>query len=294
MDNSAPPRRMLLVRLVLPLALICLAAAIAYFSYALLRVVDAMPDLLKELDRTSTSIAPVVAEADALLRLVPEVLEEIAAVRAAIPAILDEVKQVRKTIPPVLSEWRATRKETIPPILQESAALRDSLPALLVESQGYRTLVPQVLDESEQIRAVVPVALTRVERIVTDAQGLASTAGEGAVTGLFTGILKTPFSLVSSAGDALFNRLPGLDDADRKLLERTSAALLVDGASGDRKAICGKGAVTGFVVIARDYQRAGRHCRDLRFDLKKGNKRVTVPDMVVCRQADGTWVVEDN
>ena len=282
-----------LLKLFSSLATLCLAASLAYLSYAILALVRDLPAVMDEIARSSEQIRPVVEQMDSITQLVPQILQEVELVREQIPPILDEVRATRETIPPILAEWQVTRTETVPQLLQESSAIRAEIPALLRESEGYRALVPEVLTESQNIRATLPVTLTRVEGIVTEAKTIASSAGENAVTGLVTGIFKAPFQLMSGVGKTIFPASMELSRADYQLVETKAAAMLAQSSLKDKQTFYSDdNSLKVMMEVEREFSKDQKLCRQLSIDLTKNGKHNSDKEITVCRATDGSWSLE--
>lgn len=275
------------------IAILCLAASIAYLSYALLAVVRTLPGILEGVEKTSHVVQPVVEQTQQISDLIPQILSEVALVREQIPPILAEVEAVRQTVPPILSEWQATRTEALPNVLTESAALRENIPALLQESEGYRALVPQVLTESEKIRAALPVTLNRVEGIVTQAETIASSAGEDAVSGFFTGIFKAPFQLMKGVGKKILPANMGLSNEDYALVENKAAAMLAHSSVNDKQTFYSDDkSLQVDMVVEREIHQQQRLCRQLLIRVTKNQRHTSDEEVIACRKDDGSWTME--
>lgn len=275
------------------LAIFCLAASLAYLSYAILAVVKNIPAILDGLEKTSLAIQPVVEQTEHISELIPRVLEEVALVREQIPPILTEVEAVRQSVPPILTEWQETRVETLPLVLNESAALREHIPAVLHESESYRALVPEVLAESENIRETLPVALDRVEGIVIQAETIASSAGENAVSGFFSGIFKAPFQLMQGVGKSIFPKNVGLSPEDYKLIENKAAAMLAHASVNEEQTFYSADkSLRVDMVIEHETRKEQRLCRQLLIRGSKNQQKTSEKQLTACRMDDGEWTIE--
>ncbi len=220
----------IVARIVFSIALLALAASLAWFAWVAKHVVDSIPSVLTEVESVAKTVDQVVSEVshvntqipeilqrvDAVNAQVPEVLKRVDDINAHIPPILQETSAIRASVPPILTEVAAVRT-AIPPILEESESIRDTIAPILHEAEAYRAEIPKVLDESKAVRTMVPDTLTRVENIVSDADQVGKNASEAAVQGFFTGIIKTPFKLAQDLGTAVFKN-SGLVSSDRKVI----------------------------------------------------------------------------
>ena len=82
-------RSRVLASIMLSISYIALAAAIAYFSYAIVKVIDEAPALI--------------AQSHEAAKVIGSVADEVEKITALVPAIIDEVALVREQIPPILT-----------------------------------------------------------------------------------------------------------------------------------------------------------------------------------------------
>jgi len=290
--------------LCLAFGLMCFAGALAYFSYSIVYIV---PKLSEDLSKIKGVIDPIIDETRAIRELVPTVLAESEAIRGEIDPILVEVKAVRETIPPIVEEWHATRSDSLPEVLKESQAIREKLPELLeesqayrdlidkglVESQAYRDIVPTVLEESAQLRELIPPTLDRVENIVTESKSIASTAGEDAVTGFFTGVIKSPFKLASDLSRKVFRNENRLTASETEILNSTIEHVVNVGKVGATQTFQDpKSDFNGSVTVLTDSYKNGHACRDLEVSYQKGSQGGEKQTATVCLDPSGTWSIQ--
>jgi len=185
----------------LAISMICLAAAIVYFTLELKKISAELPELISSINTTGEKVGPIMLEVKQFRKQLPALLTEIQHVRTQIPEILKEVARVREQIPPILAEAQKTR------VL---------VPGILNEMAKTRALVPGVLNELAKTRESIPPLLARSERLVEKAKKTGKKASEGAVTGIFTGIINAPFAILSSVGKQII----GLTQEEVKLLSK--------------------------------------------------------------------------
>lgn len=169
-----------------------LAAALAYFAYALISVAnevrqtrEALPQLLDQIQNVEKNIdvAAWLELAKHIDTQVPEILTEVGQVR-------NTVNDINTQIPGVLAEVKALRTETFPPLLQE------------IQLMQTKT-VPDVLTEVKAVREMTPGTINSMENLVDHAHEVASDASEGAIEGSAIGILKLPLNIIEKAGSAI-------------------------------------------------------------------------------------------
>lgn len=181
-------------------SIFCLAAALVYFTLEINRIRSQLPAILDKVETTSENIKPIVTEVIKARDLVPPLTNEITELRKQIPSILQEVKQTRELIPPILKEVKQTR-ELVPPILKEVKKTREAIPPMLVKA----------------------------ENIVKQARFISKETSEGAVTGVFTGIIKAPFKLIGGMFGSVNLKVDGMKAKDQQLaIKAVTDALSVD------------------------------------------------------------------
>jgi hypothetical protein len=295
----------LFISLFLSFSLICLSAAIAYFSYGLIKTVNAAPALISHVEQIATLIDPVVAETQKITDLVPQIIAEVEMIRKQVlpilteveklrldlPVLLNEVEQVRNAIPSILDEVAKVR-ETIPGILDEVAKTRVLVPDLVIESQGYRALVPDVLAEVKETREIVMPAMERAETLIANARGAGKEASEGAVSGFFTGFIKAPFKILSGTADTLFGGNNKLTKEDIALLEETTKQVIDNGTINYRQQWHNnKSGAKGAVTLLNEATEIGRQCRMIRFEIETKTQQNYSNDANVCLNASNQWQV---
>jgi surface antigen len=310
MSDNLKEKIRLLASLLLPLSLFAMAAALAYFTYELSAVSRQIPGILESIDSTTENIAPVLDEVGNILDLVPPILKEIEETRKLIPPILKEVEQTRKMIPPILGEVEQTRKQ-IPAVLKESEAIRGELPAVLASAdkasdavagvskqvEATRPLVTDVLQEVATTRESIPPLMDRADVLIEKARVAGQEASEGAVTGLFTGIIRAPFALMEGAGNSFANlteeEAKVFNEKDFSLVKQASLLLLNNGSKNEqRKWANDKSGNNGTVKLTKIYTKgeySDIDCRTLHLTLYTKGKLVKDGDRSFCKNNKGEW-----
>jgi hypothetical protein len=183
-------------------------------------------------------------------------------INASLPGILDEVAAIRtETIPPLLAEVVSIRTETIPPIIDQIEAIHEDMP-------GY---------------------FDRADRLVAEARVAGQQASEGAVTGMFTGIIKAPMSLVSGVGNALGREIEATDE-DRELALRAVEIVLQSDKKGTSETFENpKTEYTGTITLRSVRKVKGTVHKTLRILTYKKGKKLAEVDVVVAVSVGGTW-----
>jgi len=284
-----------------------LAAALIYFTIEISGIVIQIPDILSSVEKTSEKINPIVSEIGKVREQIPLILKEIEEVRKQIPPVLDEVKELRQQLPAILVEVKEVR-EQIPAVLVEVKEIRQQVPLVLTEVKLYRQQIPLILDEVEEVRILVPDILTEVasmreaippmlvqgERMIREARTAGKEASEGAVTGVFTGIIKAPFKLVGGLGRSMFGSsshdIAGFTEGDKNLAGNIAVTILEHGKLGEKLTWANPesgndGTITFFETKKID----GKECRVFRNVVRiAGNEKIN-NNITACQNKDSEW-----
>jgi regulator of replication initiation timing len=287
-------------------AMVILAVALVYFSFTLAKVVTALPGLLTQIEAVGGKIDPIVDEVGEIRLLVPDIVDQVSQIEERIPALLAEIEAIRLSLPAVLDEAAAYR-EQIPVILEEAKAIRAALPAILDELEAYRAEIPSIvaqfegiqaqipliIEQVEAIRAELPEHLDQAERISLNIEEAGKSAGEGAVTGVFTGLIKAPMTLVTGIGDSVIGGSE-LNQQERLELVKAAEHVLKSGKVGDRKEWRVRSTGTRGSVTIMDLDESGDFpCVTLSIQVEKGKKPLPSREYVVCQTAEGTWELQE-
>lgn len=307
LDKDTPR---LLASYLLPVSLFALAGSIVYFTYQVAVVSKQIPDILQRIDTTSEKIEPIIGEVAQIIDLVPPILKEIEETRKLVPPILKEVEQTRNMIPPILVEVEQTRKQ-VPAVLKESEAIRSELPALLASADkasaaiadvskqvaATRPLIPVVLKEVETTRESIPPMMDRADQLIEKARVAGKEASEGAVSGVFSGIIRAPFALVGDAGRSITgltrDEAKKYTDKDFQLNQDASLQLLNTGKKGDEQTWKNTKSGNHGILVLSDIYSEGEfsetECRTLNITLYKDGKLFKQADRSFCKNEEGKW-----
>jgi archaellum component FlaC/surface antigen len=305
----------LLVSYLLPLSLFSLAGAIVYFTYEVAIVSKQIPDILLSIENTSEKIEPIIDEVGDIIELVPPILKEVEEIRKLIPPILKEVEQTRKMIPPILNEVEQTRNQ-IPAVLKESEAIRGELPAVLASAdkasdavagvskqvEATRPLISEVLKEVETTRESIPPMMDRADGLIEKARVAGKEASQGAVTGIFSGIIMAPFALVADMGRGITGlsaeEAKHFDEKDFELIEQVSFYLLDNGSKGEERqwnnAETGSRGIVKLTEIYTEGEYSEFDCRTLTFKLYKNDDLIRESSRSFCKNEDDKWDFKDD
>lgn len=278
------------------LSLFALAGSIVYFTYQIAIVSKQIPDILLSIDKTSEEIEPIIEEVGQIIDLVPSILKEVEETRKLIPPILEQVEQTRKQIPAVLKESAAIRGE-LPALLASTDKASAAVADVAKQVEATRPLIPEVLKEVETTREAIPPMMDRADTLIEKARVAGKEASEGAVTGLFTGIVMAPFALAGDAGKSITG-LSGeeakqLDDKDFELVKKASLYLLNNGVKGEERKWNNTDSNNHGTVIVMDIYQEGEYaevdCRTLKIQLYTKDKMIKEGPRSFCKDDDGKW-----
>ncbi|MES9973058.1 MAG: hypothetical protein ABW094_02280 [Candidatus Thiodiazotropha sp.] len=229
--------------------LFAIAGAIVYFTIELSNIRQDLPAILAQVENTSEKVDPILSEIKEIRKLIPPILHEVDATRSQIPPILTEIEAIRQDIPLILNEVEETRK-LVPPILAEVSNTIETVPDILKtlnsvsstvkqtnkEIAKTRLLFPEVLKEVKAVRKEIgatrksiPTTLDRVDNLLAQASTTGQKASEGAITGVFTGVITAPFRALISLGEAAKGAAGGdgiyLEGEDLKIATDTAVVL---------------------------------------------------------------------
>jgi len=303
---------------VLSAAVFSLAGALVYFTITLARVAAGVPAILELVQVTQEKVDPIVDEVAEFRKLVPTILEEmeqirltvlppvldeVAKIRGHLPAILEESSHIRQSIPPILEEVVGYREQIplileqvdkiqlqIPAIITEVENVRETIPLIMTEIENVRKTIPAILVEVEAVRFAMPELMDQAEQMLAEAHGAGRKASEGAVSGVFSGIIKAPFSLVASLGSVLHT--PQLTKEDDASIEKAARELADNGKPRDNRNWNNKkSGRSGTITILSIDTSSGVKCIVLRVTVYKGKSKLGEGDLQACQQEDGTWVL---
>jgi len=297
-DNFKDNAR-LLSTYILSLSLFAFAAALIYFTIEIASISKQIPDILDSVNETSDKIEPVIHEAGNLIDLVPDILQEVEQVRRLVPPILEEVALTREQIPAVLDEVAAVRKE-IPAMLVSADKASESVVVISKEIEATRPLVPLVLKEVETTRESIPPMMAEADKLIDKARVAGKEASQGAVTGIFKGIISAPFVLLGDAG----GRLLGVSDEDAdkfteedfEIVKAISITLLNEGVVGDKKEwknanSSNRGSVELLDIYTDEDSSYGEEdgCRTLDIITYHQDDKISDVERSLCKNEDDKW-----
>ena len=263
----------------LAFSLICLSVSIIYFTIQLSDISKEIPDVLMSIEQTTDKIGPVIKEVESARELIPPITNEVMEIRKQIPSIVKEVSEV---------------KAQIPTILEEVKEVRQKIPLIIEEVEKIRPLVPLVLDEVKTTREAIPPMLSKAEKIVANAKQMGKTTTEGAVTGIITGIIKTPFKITGDLGKSLFGDLrknaEEVSDEDIELIKVALNQVLFSGQIGyTQKWSNPQSSNDGTVTLKKSMEIDKQYCRIIGFKIRIDNEDRINRDVTFCLNEHSEW-----
>jgi surface antigen len=277
----------------LAVSLICLSGSIVFFTIQFININREIPEILTGVEKAAEKVDTVVKEAERMREIVPSITKEISETRKQVPSILKEVSEFRKQIPAVLKEVNGINQK-IPAILKEVNEINQKIPATLEEVKEIRALVPLVLDEVKKTREAIPSMLLKADNIVKDAKQISKTATEGAMTGVFTGIIKAPFEIVGGLGNAIFGGLgedaEEVTEEDLELIKLTTYQVLSTAKPADSSKWSNpQSGNNGTVTMKQSAEIDERDCRILNYKIRIDDEERINKDVSFCLDENSNW-----
>ncbi len=303
----------------LAFAISCLAGSLTYFTWQLHSISEQIPDILNQFESTGTQIEPILEKIDGITDQVHPILDEVAALREQIPAILAEVKatreqlpsalkttentiaavdrvliEVHSLVPNVLNEVKLTR-QAIPPILKEVKLTRAAIPPVLNQVQLTRETVPDILNEIKLTREAVPEMMAEADILIAKAGKAGQEASSGAVTGLFTGIISTPFAIIGSIGGLASNpkaqEEKNLTDKDIEITKKTIVKTLAETKiKASNRWSNSKNHTKGVVTLIKIDNSKAQPCKVIKVEIWRYSRKKFDQALEACINEDNLWV----
>lgn len=300
-----------MAKFAMPISILGLALAIAYFGYALISVVSILPTSLQSIEDTAESISLLEDEIETISEQVPSILEEFEAIRMLVPDLLEESAMIRantlvvqkeleayrQLLPSVLEESANVRKDmlvvedemedyrkVLPDIIGETTEIRNQVDSMQAELAAYRQMMPDILREIEASRKMIPPTLDRVDGMIADASDAGKRASEGAVAGVFSGVFKAPLAVFSSV-------LPTKDSSDGPYVTEAAMKIIkdqdLDGVVNWRNKKTG---TVGSVTLLESLVIEEKDCRRLSIVGERNGKTAYERLINICETPSGEWV----
>lgn len=266
------------------LSLFCLAAALSYFAYGLVTVANVAPEVMRFIDNNKNDLKPIFSEINSVKQVFDKALVEVEVVRDMIPGITSQIEKISTQVPSAIKTMNESVM-AVNRVSNEAKSLRTTtIPELLRESAEIRKLIPQVMKSGHSI-------IKEANIITKEAKQMSEKAGSG----LITGIIKAPFSMVYSIGSSFTN----IFSTNSKKYSKDEVALLTK--AGEKvlaSEIVGytarwnykKTTRSGFVTLS-SYDRMTQ-CKQLEIESYEKDKKIDSQVMKFCLDANHTWVLK--
>jgi hypothetical protein len=242
-----------------------LALSFLYFGYQIGQLAQVVPPLIALLDKDEVESRPIV--------------EEIREIRLLIPKILDVASKIQEQVPAAV---QAVDKAAV------------AVSAASVQVAGIRPLVPKILDESEKIRLTIPEQLNHVDSIVQQSKvvvGEAKKIGENAGAGVITGILKSPFTIVSSVGSGVADFFKSVDlklnEEEMGLLTQKGSEVLSSEKLNEKREWQSSTTSRNGSVVLKAYDKK-TNCKTIQIAVHS-NGRKDKKDVKFCLDSNNVW-----
>ena len=206
--------------------------------------------------------------------------------RLLMPDVLAEAEQIRKELP-----------QTLKTIDNASSAVTETTR----EIRAIRPLVPDVLHEVGAVRqeiaatrSMIPTTLDRLDGIVHKAGVAGQKASEGAISGVFTGIIKAPFKALGSIGRASGGKSPLGDEDIRKATDAVHTLTQLEVGSSEVWENPSTG-YNGKLTLLKRYEENTLECQLLSHQVWKGKKPAFEKQLDICRRSPAAqWELKED
>lgn len=285
-------------RYALSFSIFILAASLVYFTRYMGDVSRQIPGILDSVEKVGDKIETVMQQVSEVKEMVPSVLIEVSEIRKQIPVVVREAELIRKQAPGLLEEVSLTRQqitETTKVVDQTNRVVEQAI----AESVLIRPLVPEVLNEIRATRETIPETFDRADALVEKVRETGRDASEGAVSGIFSGIIAAPFNILSDLGMKILDfgdeEFEYLTQKDMRLLKSATREVVSTGDVNTAKYWENSDNETeGKVTLAKIDRSAGMLCKILNIKIWKSKKLTTDEESVTCLNEENEWEDEDS
>jgi len=192
-------------------ALFSLAVAICYFGYQLAQISSQFVLVEQALATVDRQLPQILQESQEIRKQVASTTQVVEGISQQIPAILNQLDQTTQTladyeghVPSVVEQVASINTNVaqftphIPELLASTRQMSKTIDDTNETMRQITPLVPEVLEEVATTREELPGLLDRVDTLVANAKDIGSKTTQGAVSGIFTGILRAPVDLLGS------------------------------------------------------------------------------------------------
>ncbi len=276
-------------RFVLAAALALLAASIAYFAYVVKKIDRNLPTIAERTQTASESVSLAAQQVKEIIPHIPFILAETGKIRASVAEVLKESAEVRNESAAL--RLRVEKMQAVlPDILTESASIRAMLPGVIDEVADMRTTLKQTTAEIKAVRESLPTTLVAVETLIDKADATGKRASEGAISGLLTGIVKAPYSVVRDLGETFkWEKNASISQKDLTMIISSANRVLSLDKVGERSPFTNDDqSLAGFVELVKMNALGRDECKRIRISING----IDDVSKTACQNKEGSWIVE--
>jgi surface antigen len=162
--------------------------------------------------------------------------------------------------------------------------------------RNTRPVVTKAIDEVANTREAIPPMLAQAEKIVNDMHDIGQNTSEGAVTGVFTGILKTPFKIVGGIGKTIFGtstkEIQELTQMDEQLMIEAIDGLVATNKIGKTRNWANpESGNEGAITLKEKEMIDAQECLVLHFVIRIQGKERANTEVTLCLNDESEWEV---
>lgn len=173
----------------------------------------------------------------------------------------------------------------IPEVLEVARATEE-------EAAEYRQVIAEVLEEIEAVRLAIPEYIVQASDLTTSMEEAGQKASEGAVSGLFTGIIKAPFSLISGVGRTVLGNQT-LSASDKAIIVNAIRKIASEGTKGETVDWANPNSgLYGIVTLVNESLPGDPLCKLINVVVMQSTREVLSGEVLVCPEPDGSWSME--
>ena len=281
-----------------------LATSIFYFAYQVSRFIDVLPLVNNSVNNINEHVPLIVKEASLIRNQIPVILNEVKQIRelankyhSEIPEVLLATNQVSASVNNVVE----LSENHMPNILKLANDLVVQTNKTTQTIENIVPQIPEVLARVDEVNANLPLVMSqsenlmgRAEVLVKEASLIGEKTSEGAVSGVFTGILKSPKVLLEGISSPFRGKNnTNLTDSD-KLVIATVLEKVWTNATLNKPFpwLNNKTGNKGTITLKNNVKSSAKTCYLAEFTttLNKGNKSST-NQAHICQNKDGTYSI---
>ena len=251
------------------ISLLVLAGSFFYFGYGLVSINNSTPRIMDFLEKGDFDLF--IKEVHETKQILSKTLLEIDKINSQIPTAFNVINNSALVVRQLTEEAKTYQETTIPKLLKESKEIRKLLPQIMKSGHG----------------------IVKEGRLLTkEAQVISSKA----TTGVITGILSSPFTIMSSIGSSFIGLFSedkiDLSQEDIKLIYASGEHVLASNVAGYSESWRSKKSnKSGFITLTKI--NSDSNCKYLYVEIDEKDKKVASKDIKLCPDKHGKWLQVD-